>query len=297
VRIERSELQLAAQSSFAWEQVRIRQASPSPVQRHGSAPVREDYDLGGDPQGELYLMLLVARMMLGRDLPVVGGYAQAAAASPPPDAPPPRMRTIQVRAESQQVKFQAEGRVQTADGRTIDFSAHLTLSRKFVQVVTGESAANGRDPLILNFDGRGVRLLADRIRFDLDGDGEAESVPVVAPGSGILFADRNGDGIATDGRELFGPQSGNGFADLAAHDLDGNGWIDETDPVFGELRVWMHDGSYRLGDVGIGAIGTAHVTTPFDLRSNGLVGQIRATGIYLLDNGGAGTLSHVDLMV
>ena len=30
-------------------------------------------------------------------------------------------------------------------------------------------------------------------------------------------------------RELFGTKSGNGFADLAKYDSDGNGWIDEAD--------------------------------------------------------------------
>lgn len=31
---------------------------------------------------------------------------------------------------------------------------------------------------------------------------------------------------------------GDAFADLAAHDSHGNGWIDEADPVFTRPRLW-----------------------------------------------------------
>jgi hypothetical protein len=129
-------------------------------------------------------------------------------------------------------------------------------------------------------------------------------VPVVARGSGILFADRNGDGAANGGTELFGPQSGDGFGELAQQDADGNAWIDEGDPVFGELRVWFQDGAgpgavYNLTDLGIGAISTSSVETPFDLRTeeNVLLGQIRRSGVYLQQDGQAGIISHVDLSI
>ena len=134
------------------------------------------------------------------------------------------------------------GSVETADGKRIDFQTDLTMSRRFVEVVTGNGAPAGKqDPLVLNFDGKGVRRLRDRFGFDLNGDDQSEPAPQVAPG-GILFADRNGDGAANDGTELFGPRSGDGFGELAQQDTDENGWIDQGDPVLGELRVWFQDG-------------------------------------------------------
>jgi hypothetical protein len=41
----------------------------------------------------------------------------------------------------------------------------------------------------------------------------------------------------TNGAELFGARSGDGFAELAALDGDGNGWIDEGDAAW---QAW-HD--------------------------------------------------------
>ena len=54
----------------------------------------------------------------------------------------------------------------------------------------------------------------------------AENIAFVEPGSGMLALDRNGDGKVNDGRELFGPTAGNGFAGACRPDADGNRWID-----------------------------------------------------------------------
>jgi hypothetical protein len=319
MRIEQSQLQLSAQSSFSREQVRIRQVSPPParpeapvdqVSVQGTASTSDSGDQPLDPK--LYLMLKVVEMMLGKEIPLFRVSAKGAAApvqvqneSAPQAQAQAQVRSMQMQVEAQQVQFQAKGSVETADGRRIDFQADLALSRQFVQITTGEGAASGKkDPLVLNFDGKGVRLLSNRIGFDLNGDGQLESVPLVAKGSGVLFADRNGDGVANDGTELFGPQSGNGFADLAQQDSDGNGWIDQSDPVFGQLRVWFQDAAgpgttYSLKDLGVGAISTSSVDTPFDLHTagNALLGQIRSSGVYLREDGQAGIVQQADVAV
>lgn len=56
-----------------------------------------------------------------------------------------------------------------------------------------------------------------------------------------MALDVNYDGIINDGRELFGPRTGNGFLELAEFDIDGNNWIDENDPIFEKLRIWTLD--------------------------------------------------------
>jgi hypothetical protein len=100
-----------------------------------------------------------------------------------------------------------------------------------------------------------------------------------------------------DGRELFGPQTGNGFAELASYDADHNGWIDENDPVFSKLRIWTQDRLFTLSEKGIGAIATSSAETPFALKdgATSLQGNIRSSGIYLSENGAAGTIQQVDL--
>jgi hypothetical protein len=77
------------------------------------------------------------------------------------------------------------------------------------------------DPLVLNLGGGPTRFEGRR-RFDLDADGEAEEMARLAGGSAYPALDRNGNGRVDDGRALFGPASGDGFAELAGHDADGN---------------------------------------------------------------------------
>ena len=114
--------------------------------------------------------------------------------------------------------------------------------------------------------------------------------------------DAVGGGRVESGRQLFGPTSGDGFADLAAYDSDANGWIDEADPVFGRLGVWTPDaeggGAVRsLAEAGVGALGLDRVATPFALKDGAELGAVRSSGVYLREAGGAGSLQQVDVVV
>lgn len=215
-----------------------------------------------------------------------------------------------VREEFEQTRFSASGTVRTADGQEISFSIELDMTRVFreethVSLRTGNAVR--KDPLVVNFDGTAAQLTADagrRFSFDLDGDGRAEQLPGFASGSGYLALDLNGNGRIDAGRELFGPQSGNGFSELARLDEDGNGWIDAGDSVFERLSVWTPaaDGGGELrslAGLGIGALSLAHVATPFALRGaqNEDLGVIKSTGLILGDDGQAGTLQEIDLSV
>lgn len=215
-----------------------------------------------------------------------------------------------VKEAFEQTRFSASGTVRTADGQEIAFRIDLEMTRLYreethVSLRTGNAVR--KDPLVVNFAGTAAQLSAAadrRFRFDLDGDGRQERLPGFASGSGYLAFDRNGNGRIDDGSELFGPRSGNGFAELARLDKDGNGWIDSGDSAFGKLSVWTpaadDAGELRaLDDLGISALGLAHAATPFELRGsqNENLGAIRATGIYLGPNKQAGTLQEIDLSV
>ena len=149
----------------------------------------------------------------------------------------------------------------------------------------------------MNFGGAPAQLTGIKIAFDLNSDGSPDSISFVGAGSGFRALDTNGDGHVNDGSELFGPQSGDGFAQLAAYDSDANGWIDENDPVFAQLRLWTQSGLSTLAEDGIGAISTSSAETPFAIKNgaNILQADIRSTGIYLTEAGSAGTIQHVDL--
>lgn len=212
-------------------------------------------------------------------------------------------RTVEHVAESERTEVGARGRVRTADGREIEFSLGLAMCRDFSrsQVSVERGRIEFKDPLVLNFDGRATELADTCFSFDLDADGQAESLPMLAQGSGFLAFDRDGDGRIADGRELFGAtgeHAGDGFADLARHDADANGWIDERDPVFAALGVWFPDGRVvPLAEAGVGAIGLASAWSPFALKDadNRQRGQIWQTGIYLAEDGRVGSVQQLDL--
>lgn len=209
-------------------------------------------------------------------------------------------------AEQEKTTFSANGTIVTGDGRTIDFSAHLSMERTFFseEYLSLRAGDALKDPLVINFAGTDLQLSDTTFSFDLDRDGKKDQLRFVSPGSGYLALDRNGDGVVNDGGELFGPVSGNGFADLQAYDQDGNGWIDETDDVYDRLRIWTRDDDgqvnlFALGEKGVGALYLGHVSTPFSLKddNNELLGQVRSSSVFLGEDGRVGTVQQIDLVV
>ncbi len=208
-------------------------------------------------------------------------------------------------AETENTCYQARGVVKTADGREISFGVDLEMSRSFCakyESMTQEEYIC-TDPLVINLDTNIGSVSDQKFLFDLDSDGEEELISFAGEGSGFLALDKNGDGKINDGSELFGTKSGNGFADLAAYDEDGNGWIDENDAIFKDLKIWTKDAQGNnklidLGQAGVGAIYLGYSSTQFSLNeteTNHTNGIIRSTGVFLKENGGAGTIQHIDL--
>lgn len=208
-------------------------------------------------------------------------------------------RRTELHSESEKATFQAQGVVETADGRQIQFSAQVNMQREFKSASVTTGPAQTADPLVVTFSGTPASVTGAKVAFDLNSDGKQESVSFVAAGSGFLALDKNSDGKINNGSELFGPQTGSGFGELASYDADGNGWIDEADPVFSKLRIWTQDGLSTLAEKGIGAIATSSAETPFTVKDSAGATQaeVRATGVYLSENGSAGIVQQMDLAV
>lgn len=254
----------------------------------------------------------LSRQGTGEALPASPGQPKQQVASARPTAQDTGVAVEYQRHESyselEQSSFQASGVVRTAAGEEISFSIALEMSRSYheesnASIQLGDSGPK-KDPLVLNFGGSAAQLTSQRFRFDLDGDGRQESVSFVGGGSGFLAIDRNGDGKVNSGLELFGVRSGNGFAELAALDSDHNGWIDSADAAFETLRLWTRNSAgddqlVRLSEAGIGALSVTGIDSPFSLRngSNELQGQIRSSGVFLYEDGRAGSIQQVDLTV
>ena len=211
-----------------------------------------------------------------------------------------------VQTEQETTAFSTVGTVKTADGRKINFHVDVEMSRSFTQYYKEQyQVASVRvcDPLVINLDTDIAELSDQKFFFDLDADGQADEISMLKGQSGYLALDKNNDGIINDGSELFGTASGDGFADLAKYDADGNGWIDEGDAIWEKLKIWCKDENgndvlYKLAEKGVGAICLQRVATQFSLNSsetNETNGYIRNTGVFLYENGTAGTVQHVDV--
>lgn len=208
-------------------------------------------------------------------------------------------------SETEQAAFTAEGTVRTADGRELSFQMNVQMSRSFQTYyhVSYETAQSMCDPLVINMDTDAAGLSDQTFYFDLDGDGKVDNIHELQKGSGYLAVDRNENGKIDNGTELFGTKSGDGFGDLSEYDTDHNGWIDENDPIWQKLRIWVRDDSgknelYTMQQSGVGAICLSSEKTEFSLNSqnrNETEGVVRKTGIFLFENGEAGTIQHLDL--
>ncbi|MBS0371151.1 MAG: hypothetical protein JSS57_18360 [Proteobacteria bacterium] len=211
----------------------------------------------------------------------------------------------ETRTESEETHFEASGTIQTADGKRIDFNVALSMARSETttsSVSLRAGNAVSKDPLVINFAGEAASLENQRFSFDLMGDGQQVDMPLLGQGSGFLVLDAVGSGKVTSGRQLFGPASGDGFADLAKYDGDASGWIDEADAVFDRLGVWTPDasggGSVRsLRDAGVGALYLGRTATPFTLKDGAALGAVRSTGVYVAEDGHVGTMQQVDVNV
>lgn len=210
--------------------------------------------------------------------------------------------SVDVYQKTSSLEFQSSGKITTEDGREIEVSLDLSIrhSETYQRIRLPDSIL--LDPLVLSFDDGFSTLSGGSFSFDLDADGVLDNIAALSGGSGFLSLDLNDDGLINDGSELFGPISGNGYQDLAIYDKDKNLWIDESDPIFDQLRIWMGAGSENatlvsLREAGVGAISLGQVETDFELHGDQgeLFGRIARAGLFLMENGEAKSLQELDL--
>ena len=214
---------------------------------------------------------------------------------------------VEKHIEKEKSDYTASGKVQTEDGREIKVDVDVSMARKKERetfIPMSSPLDNLFDPLIINTTAQTSGLSDKKFKFDLDADGKQDEISMTKAGSGFLALDKNADGKINDGTELFGVKSGDGFRDLAEYDTDGNGWIDENDEVFDKLKVWSktEDGKDELKSLkesGVGAIFLGAENTEFTIEGEDgvLDGKVRKTGIFLKEDGTAGTIQHVDLAI
>jgi hypothetical protein len=294
-------------------QVSITRAPPPPAADAAAPAASATSALDAEVR---YFQLLI-EMLSGRAVRVATIASDAPATGAPADGAAPAassapslqiavsQRTSEHYSEAEASAFAAEATVQTADGREMRVELSLLMQRRFesttsVTVTSGER----KDPLLLNLAGNGPELGAVKHAFDLDADGTQEMIAMATGRSAFVALDRNGDGRINDGRELFGALTGDGFAELARHDDDGNGFIDAGDAVYARLLAFGKDARGAdvltpLSALGIGALYLGSVATPFSVNTaaNETLAVVRSTGLWIGEDLSAGTLQQLDLVV
>ena len=284
----------------------------------GSAKKSREEPVEGDPK--LLLIQILIEKLTGRKIKLASVKLDAESLDlpepPPREAPSSqperagwgvRYELHETYMEKEETAFRACGIVKTADGKEIRFTLDLKMSREFVQSMDIRFVAGDAtlvDPLVINFSGTAAQLTDQTFAFDLNADGQDEEIPLVAGGSGLLVFDRNEDGKVNDGTELFGPSTGNAFAELSEYDENGDRWIDESEAIYRSLFVWTRDGGGHdslqgLNEAGVGALYVSSADSPFALKDtqNQLRGQIVRTGVFLREDGGAGTLQQLNVVI
>ena len=212
------------------------------------------------------------------------------------------VHTLSLHNESESLELLARGTVMTQEG-VVDLELLASLSRKERYVQESLVHQSAIDPLVINFEGglAGVDT-KNKFSFDLNSDGKKEMISLLGSGNGFLAIDKNNNGIIDDGSELFGTQSGDGFADLALFDDDRNGVIDENDSVFEKLLVWhksaLDEGILTLKQARVGALLLDNVASMFHYKNEGESNAtLQKSGVVLFEGGRAGWISHLDFMV
>lgn len=207
--------------------------------------------------------------------------------------------------ESETSSFSAKGSITLEDGSelTVDLQHSMHYQYRFEEEI---NLSNQRlvDPLIINTGNTAASLTEQAYSFDLNADGNDENIHFASASSAFLALDKNSDGQINNGSELFGAITGDGFAELAIYDEDGNGFIDEGDSIFQQLRLYNksdegEDQLSTLQDAGIGAIYLSSTSTPFSIKNdkNELLAAVRASSFYISEDGSSGTVQQIDLAV
>lgn len=176
-----------------------------------------------------------------------------------------------MQAEQSGLNVSFEGKLQTKDGKDIAFSLSIKWEQSFVETqrVRIQDGKVMQDPLIISLDGN-PPVSSDKINFNLNA--LAKQINKLSGNSGYLVNDKNGNGQADSGSELFGPQTSNGFAELTTHDDNKDSWIDSSDKIYKQLYIWSPqengNGMISLEQAGIGAISLLALNVNYTQKSS-----------------------------
>jgi len=220
-------------------------------------------------------------------------------------APDSEVMIVNTITDSQSLNFSTSG-IYNINDKVFHSTFELQLSEQRVSMTQSTlSVDQMKDPLLVQFGPRSLgQLNGQSSEIDINSDDVPDSLPMFEGDVGYLVFDKNNNGKADGGHELFGPQSGDGFQDLSSLDSNNNGFIDREDDDFSQLKLWQIDGngneSWRnLSDTDIEAISLNSTVTPFNFydKDDQLQAQLTQSSVALTDKGVAYGVHQVDVRI
>jgi len=215
------------------------------------------------------------------------------------------LKIIDTVMSSQMMNFSTSG-VYNINNQIFSSTFEFQLSEQRISIEESTmSLQQLKDPLLIQFGPRSLgQLNGQSSEIDINSDNIPDNLPMFEGDVGYLVFDKNNNGKADGGNELFGPQSGNGFTDLSALDTNNNGFIDREDDDFSQLKLWQIDESGNevwrsLSDTDIQAISLNSTTTPFNFydKDDQLQARLTQSSIALTSKGTSYGVHQVDVKI
>jgi len=215
------------------------------------------------------------------------------------------LKTIETTTSSQVMNFSTSG-VYNINNQIFHSTFDFQLSEQRISTTESTmSLEKLKDPLLVQFGPRSLgQLNGQSSDIDINSDNVPDSLPMFEGDVGYLVFDKNNNGKADGGHELFGPQSGNGFTDLSALDSNNNGFIDREDDDFSQLKLWQVDRNGNetwrsLSDTDIEAISLNSTVTPFNFygKDDQLQAKLTQSSVALTNSGMSYGVHQVDVKI
>ncbi len=223
------------------------------------------------------------------------GVAQPAADSSPTGQ---RLAITEWEWGYQAVQASFSGELQLQDGSSIGFAFDFSMAVSWARFSYTEQPL--QDPLVVSLSGNPVALNGNSTEFDLLSNGSKVKLPQLAAQQYYLAYDRNQDRQVNNGSELFGPRTGQGFAELAEFDDNGNGFIDPGDDIWQYLYLWRPEHSLlSMQQAQLGAFSVSSAATPMPLldQAQQKTGEIQRSGLAFTDNARPVLVQQIDIVV
>lgn len=198
----------------------------------------------------------------------------------------------------QAVQASFSGELTLNNGNTVSFALDFSMEVSWARYSYTEQRL--QDPLLVSLSGEPVQLTDNSSTFDLHNNGKAVQLPQLAAQQYYLAYDRNQDKQVNNGAELFGPSTGQGFAELARFDDNDNGFIDPADDIWQYLYLWRPEQSLlSMQQAKLGAISIESVPTAMPLYNadNTLAGQLQRSGVAFMADGTPALVQQIDVVV